>query len=58
VKFYAAEGFHSPIAWDSYYLYGPEACWRGIAALIIASGFPVMDFRDDLKRYVRETAGK
>ena len=58
-KFYAAaEGFHSVIAWDSYYLYGPGARWRGMAAPIVASGFPVMNFRGDLKKYMREVAGR
>jgi hypothetical protein len=58
-KFYAAaEGFHSKVAWDSYYLYPPEAHWRAMAAPITAAGFPVMNFRDDLKKFMRQTAGR
>jgi hypothetical protein len=54
--FAAAEGFHSPVAWDSYYLYGPKVRWRAMAAPITASGFPVMNFRRDLRRFVRGMA--
>lgn len=52
--FAAAEGFHSPVAWDSYYLYGPEVRWRAMPSPITASGFPVRNFTGDLRRFVRE----
>ena len=51
--FARAEGLPA-VVWDTYYLFGPEAKWRGAPAPLTASGFPVRNFRDDMQKYVRE----
>ncbi len=37
------------IAWDAYFLYGPEADWDSGAAAPLASGGPVIQKRDALQ---------
>ncbi len=51
--FARAEGLPA-VVWDTYYLYGRDARWRAAPAPLIASGFPVRNFRDDLRKYVME----
>lgn len=51
--FARAEGLTS-VAWDTYYLYGPEAKWGAAPSPLVASGFPVVNFRTDLRKYLGE----
>ena len=40
------------IAWDVYYLYGPDATWESIPSPLIGSGSTIYDERQALKRKV------
>lgn len=42
------------VVWDTYYLFGPDAKWEAAPAPLVASGFPVRNYRSDLGKYVRE----
>ncbi len=38
----------SGVAWDVYYLYGPDAHWTAIPEPLISSGSPVIEQQDKL----------
>ena len=40
------------IAWDVYYLYGPEAIWETVPKPLVGSGGTIIDKRDMLKMQV------
>lgn len=41
------------IAWDTYYLYGPDADWETIPSPLVASGGTIYSERDTLEMQVR-----
>ena len=41
------------VAWDSFFLYGPEARWRLKPSPLLRSGFPVLHFKSDLNEALR-----
>jgi hypothetical protein len=41
------------IAWDTYYLYGPDADWEPIPSPLVASGGTIYSERDTLEMQVR-----
>lgn len=45
------EGYRG-IAWDVYYLFGPDATWDQIPSPMIGSGGTIYDERETLKRQV------
>ena len=42
------DGFEG-IAWDVYYLYGPEATWETIAAPLVGTGGTIYDERYEIE---------
>lgn len=40
------------IAWDVYYLYGPEATWEGVPSLLVGSGGTIYGERESLEMQV------
>ena len=46
------------IAWDAYYLYGPDATWETIPTPLIASGGTIYGERATLERQVGILLGK
>jgi hypothetical protein len=49
-RFFAeTEKFFSPIAWDAYYLYGPEARWDDRPAPLVSWGYTIMGKRNQLQ---------
>ena len=40
------------IAWDAYYLYGPEATWDDLPSPLISSGAIIYDERETIDRQV------
>jgi hypothetical protein len=44
---------HSPgITWDHYFLYGPNATWRGVPAPLAGDGGDVIDTGEQLRTQV------
>ena len=41
-----------PLAWDIFFLYGPEAVWDGTPAPLISSGSTIISSRDYLKESI------
>lgn len=46
------------IAWDTYYLYGPNAVWETIPSPLAGSGGTIYSERDTLEVQVRMLLGK
>jgi hypothetical protein len=46
------------VAWDVYYLYGPEAIWETIPDVLISSGGTIYRERQTLKAQVSTLLGK
>ncbi|HEU0293380.1 MAG TPA: hypothetical protein VFR47_11630 [Anaerolineales bacterium] len=46
------------IAWDVYYLYGPDATWETIPEPLVGSGGTIIDEREKLKMEVGALIGK
>ena len=44
------EDFHLPIAWDVYYLYGPNARWDETPAPLLSSGSTILFRKDTLRQ--------
>ncbi len=38
-----------PLAWDIFFLYGPEAVWENVPAPLITSGSTIISKRDRLR---------
>ena len=45
------------VAWDIYYLYGPEAVWDSIPAPLLGSGRTIFAERNSLKLQAAEVLG-
>ena len=43
------EGFYIPIAWDAYYLYGPDAHWNEAPSPLVSKGGTIFYKRDQLR---------
>ena len=41
-----------PLAWDIYFLYGPEATWDEIPSPLVSSGSTIIARRDDLQKSI------
>ena len=41
-----------PIAWDTYYLFGPDAAWEAEPTPLLDSGFTTLDRREQLLSHV------
>ena len=48
----AIDGYDG-IAWDAYYLYGPDATWNSIPSPLIGSGGPIYSVREQLVSQIR-----
>ena len=46
------------IAWDAYYLYGPDAVWETTPTPLVGSGGTIYGERDALEMQVRTLLGK
>jgi len=46
------------IAWDVYYLYGPDATWQTVPSQLAGSGGTIYHERDQLKRALLALLGK
>ncbi len=43
------EGFYVPIAWDIYFLYGPDVHWEDEPSSLISSGHTIVSKRNQLQ---------
>ena len=43
------EDFYLPVAWDIYYLYGPDATWEEPLSPLVISGSPIIGRKDRLR---------
>lgn len=41
---------HGPLAWDVYYLYGPEATWEEIPSPLLSTGYTLFGQRSQLSQ--------
>jgi len=46
------------VAWDAYYLYGPEAVWDTVPSPLVGSGSTIYAEYDNLESQVRSLLGK
>ena len=46
------------VAWDVYYLYGPDATWETVPAPLVGSGGTIIREREKLEVEVRALIGK
>jgi hypothetical protein len=46
--FSQSEGFYLPVAWDIYYLYGPDAHWEDKPSPLVSWGYTIMRKRNQL----------
>lgn len=46
------------IAWDTYYLYGPDATWENIPSPLVVSGGTIYGERAALEKQVSKLLGK
>jgi hypothetical protein len=52
-RFFAqSEDFYLPIAWDIYYLYGPDARWDDKPSPLVSWGYTIMGKRNQLREDV------
>jgi len=40
------------IAWDTYYLYGPDAIWKTVPSPLVGSGGPIYYEQESLKKQI------
>ncbi len=59
-RWYADRGEfgHGSIAWDLYYLYGPEAKWEEGPAPLLRSGYTIFGDREQLKAEILKLWGE
>lgn len=58
-QWFAAEVDGYPgIAWDVYYLYGPDATWEDVPSLLVSSGNTIYAERDALRTELTTIVGK
>lgn len=53
-SWYAEQGFYpfGRIAWDIFFLYGPEATWKDIPTPLIQTGFTIINRSTDLREAI------